>query len=174
MGESGALVGTLSFLDSIPSLAWLPLLLLMASSEAIAVVVVTAIGGALPLAIAIAHGISQVPRRIELSAKLLGASRRGIWFGVMLKAARPAILAGLRSSVYQVARTLVGAEVIVDVGRGLGQLIEGQAQSAQLGGIVATAALVGAVVALLDTYLLRRLLDDAELKWRTERDSWTN
>ena len=92
----------------------------------------------------------------------------------MLKAARPAILAGLRSSVYQVARTLVGAEVIVDVGRGLGQLIEGQAQSAQLGGIVATAALVGSVVALLDTYLLRRLLDDAELKWRTERDSWTN
>ncbi len=172
MGESGALVGTLSFLDSIPSLLWLPLLLLLlVPSEQIALLMVAAIGGALPLAIAVAHGISQVDRRLELSAKLLGVSRTSIWFGVMVKAARPAILAGLRSSVYQAARTLVGAEVIIAMGQGLGQLIQHHAQSARIGGIVATAALMGAFVALLDTYLLRRLLDDAELKWRGERGS---
>lgn len=164
--DSSALLSALTFLDAIPTLAWIPLLQLTAFSDAATVVSVTTIGGTLPLTISAVRGISQADRYLVLSAQLLGASGARLWL-VMIQSARPAIVAGTRNCVYQAARTVIGAEILTTVTFGLGQLAVRARHSSSVEGVMAAAVVIGSLVALLDTLVLRRLQQKTEERWQT-------
>jgi sulfonate transport system permease protein len=156
----------LTFLDAIPTLAWVPVLQQAAPSDEATIVMATVIGGALPLTIATVRGISQVDRHLYLSAKLLGASGRALWV-VLVQSARPAIVAGLRNCVYQAARTVIGAEILTTADFGLGRLATYARQASSVGGVIVVATIIGSAVALVDTLVLRRLQLETERRWQT-------
>jgi sulfonate transport system permease protein len=113
---------TLQALRSVPSLAWVPLLLLWLGIGETAKVTLVAIGAFFPVYVALASAIRNVDRKLVEVARVLGV--RGVPFvaRVLLPAALPQLLVGLRIGLTQAWLFLVAAELL-GASRGLGFLL---------------------------------------------------
>jgi sulfonate transport system permease protein len=129
----GALVGasrtaeavldpTLQAIRAVPSLAWVPLLLLWLGIGETAKIALVAIGAFFPVYVALASAIRGVDRKLIEVARVLGV--RGVPFvaRVLIPAALPQLLVGLRIGLTQAWLFLVAAELL-GASRGLGFLL---------------------------------------------------
>ncbi len=122
-----ALLGpTLQALRAIPSLAWVPLLVLWMGVDEGPKVTLVAIGAFFPVLTSLVAGIRQIDRKLIEVAVAYGLSGAGLARQVLLPAALPALLTGLRIGLAQSWLFLVAAELI-GASRGLGfLLVDGQ------------------------------------------------
>jgi sulfonate transport system permease protein len=122
-----ALLGpTLQGLRAIPSLAWVPLLVLWMGVDEGPKVTLVAIGAFFPVLTSLVAGIRQIDRKLIEVAVAYGLSGFGLARQVLLPAALPALLTGLRIGLAQSWLFLVAAELI-GASRGLGfLLVDGQ------------------------------------------------
>ncbi len=113
---------TLQAVRSVPSLAWVPLLLLWLGIGETAKIALVAIGAFFPVYVALASAIRNVDRKLVEVARVLGV--RGLPFiaRVLLPAALPQLLVGLRIGLTQAWLFLVAAELL-GASRGLGFLL---------------------------------------------------
>ena len=113
---------TLQAIRSVPSLAWVPLLLLWLGIGETAKIALVAIGAFFPVYVALASAIRNVDRKFVEVARVLGV--RGLPFiaRVLLPAALPQLLVGLRIGLTQAWLFLVAAELL-GASRGLGFLL---------------------------------------------------
>lgn len=146
---------TLQALRNVPSLAWVPFLLLWLGIDELPKITLVAIGAFFPVYINLVAGIRQVDQRLLEVGQVFGFSRWTQVARIYLPAAAPFALAGLRIGVGQAWLFLVAAELIAST-RGLGfLLIDGQNNlrpDIMLVGIVSLALL-----GKLSDGLLRRL-----------------
>jgi sulfonate transport system permease protein len=122
-----ALLGpTLQALRAIPSLAWVPLLVLWMGVGEGPKLTLVAIGVFFPVLTSLVGGIRQIDRKLVEVAVAYGLSGAGLARQVLLPAALPALLTGLRLGLAQGWLFLVAAELI-GASRGLGfLLVDGQ------------------------------------------------
>ena len=113
---------TVQALRAIPSLAWVPLLLLWLGIDEAPKLVLIAIGGFFPVYMGVASGIRDVDRKLVEVAELLGLGRGALVRRVLLPAALPAVLTGLRNGLGLAWMFMVAAELIA-ASRGLGFLL---------------------------------------------------
>jgi len=129
----GALVGasrtaeklldpTLQAIRSVPSLAWVPLLLLWLGIGETAKIALVAIGAFFPIYVALSSAIRGVDRKLIEVARILGVRRLPFVARVLLPAALPQLLVGLRIGLTQAWLFLVAAELL-GASRGLGFLL---------------------------------------------------
>jgi sulfonate transport system permease protein len=113
---------TLQAIRAVPSLAWVPLLLLWLGIGETAKIALVAIGAFFPVYVALASAIRNVDRKLVEVARVLGV--RGLPFiaRVLLPAALPQLLVGLRIGLTQAWLFLVAAELL-GASRGLGFLL---------------------------------------------------
>ena len=117
---------SLQALRAIPSLAWVPFLLLWLGIGELPKLVLVAIGAFFPVYVNGAAGIRNVDRRLLEVGRLHGLSGGRLARHIVLPAAAPALLTGLRLGLSQAWLFLVAAELIA-ASRGLGfLLIDGQ------------------------------------------------
>ncbi len=133
----GALVGTsrlaerlidptLQAVRSVPSLAWVPLILLWLGIGETAKVTLIAIGAFFPIYVSLASGIRNVDRKLIEVASILGIRGRSLALRVLVPAALPQLLVGARIGLTQAWLFLVAAELLAST-KGLGFLLtEGQ------------------------------------------------
>lgn len=113
---------TLQVARNVPSLAWTPFLLLWLGIDELPKVVLVAIGAAFPVYLNLVAGIRQVdPALLEVGA-VFGMSRGERIRRIVLPAAAPYLLTGLRIAIGQGWLFLVAAELIAAT-RGLGFLL---------------------------------------------------
>lgn len=117
---------TLQALRSVPSLAWVPFLLLWLGIDELPKVTLIAIGAFFPIYVNVVAGIRRVdPKLVEVGV-VFGMSRPALLVRIFLPAAAPYALTGLRIGAGQAWLFLVAAELIAST-RGLGfMLIDGQ------------------------------------------------
>lgn len=121
-----ALDPTLQAIRSIPSLAWVPLLLLWLGIGESAKVTLIAIGAFFPIYVNLVSGIRNVDRKLVEVGQVLGLGRFELARRVVLPAALPSLLVGARIGLTQAWLFLVAAELLAST-RGLGfMLTEGQ------------------------------------------------
>jgi sulfonate transport system permease protein len=122
-----ALLGpTLQALRAIPSLAWVPLLVLWMGVDEGPKVTLVAIGAFFPVLTNLVAGIRQIDRKLVEVAVAYGLTGAGLARQVLLPASLPALLTGLRIGLAQSWLFLVAAELI-GASRGLGfLLVDGQ------------------------------------------------
>lgn len=129
----GALVGlerraaalldpTFQALRAVPSLAWVPLLLLWLGIDEAPKLVLIAIGAFFPVYLGTASGIRGVDRRLVEAGRMFGLRGAGLARRVLLPAALPALLTGLRNGLSLAWMFMVAAELIA-ASRGLGYLL---------------------------------------------------
>lgn len=157
-----ALDPTLQGIRSVPSLAWVPFLLLWMGIGETPRVTLIAIGAFFPVYVNLVSGIRNVDRKLVEVGYVFGLSRADLVRRIIVPAALPYLLTGLRVGLGQAWLFLVAAELIASIS-GLGfMLIDGQNSARP--DIMMVSILTLAVLGKLSDGLLRTI-ERGALAW---------
>jgi NitT/TauT family transport system permease protein len=156
-----------SGLQSLPSVAWVPAAIIFFGIGDTAIYAVVLLGATPSIANGMVSGIDQIPPLYQRVGKVLGARGLASARHVLLPAALPGYIGGLRQGWAFSWRSLMAAELIVnspELRQGLGQLLDvGRSQNdmswvfaAILGILVVGIAVEVCVFAPLERNVLRR------------------
>jgi NitT/TauT family transport system permease protein len=122
----GDTLGTLALgLQTLPSVCWVPLALLWFGQTEAAMLFVVVMGTLWSVIIATETGVRNVPPIYRRAALTMGSKRLHMWFKVILPAALPFVVSGMKQGWAFAWRSLMAAEIFVTIltGFGLGQLL---------------------------------------------------
>ena len=142
------------FLRPVPPLAWIPVSMLWFGIGFPSACFIIFLGSFFPMLVNTISGVMNVPKGLVGAAAVLGASRRQIWWKVLLPASVPSILTGVRVGMSIAWMTLVAAEFTgTQDGYGLGYMIMTARDLQRLDLILAGMAVVGVIGVLLERLL---------------------
>jgi sulfonate transport system permease protein len=150
-------------LRAIPSLAWVPLLLLWLGIDETPKIVLIAIGAFFPVYLGVASGFRGVDRKLVEVGRLFGFSRLALVRRVLLPAALPSVLTGLRNGLGLAWMFMVAAELIA-ASSGLGYLLTDGRETGRADIVLAAIALLALLGKLSDGAM--RALERRLLVWR--------
>jgi ABC-type nitrate/sulfonate/bicarbonate transport system permease component len=133
----------------VPKAALILLFVLWWGAGDAARIAVIAIGSLIPIVISSYHGASGVARGLLWSARALGTGRVRSWRRVILPAAMPQILSGIRIAIGISLFTLLASELLVR-GSGVGAYMFDALDNGQTLTVFAVAAIVATIGFLLD------------------------
>jgi NitT/TauT family transport system permease protein len=112
-------------LQGLPSVCWVPLALLWFGETEAAMFFVVVMGTVWSVVIATETGVRNIPPIFARAARTMGSRGLHTWLKVMLPAALPAIVGGMKQGWAFAWRSLMAAEIYVTVmsGFGLGTLL---------------------------------------------------
>jgi NitT/TauT family transport system permease protein len=151
-------------LQALPSICWLPLAILWFGLRETAIVFVVVMGSLLAVAIATEDAVSGIEPILLRAAGTLGIRGRRFHLGVLLPAALPGVLTGLKLGWSFAWRALMAGELLFVAG-GLGQLLSQGRElldAAQVMGVMAVIVAIGVVV---DQVLFRLLELRVRRRW---------
>ena len=154
---------TFQALRAIPSLAWVPLLLLWLGIDETPKVVLIALGAFFPVYLALLAGIRNVDRKLVEVGRLHRLSGVELTRRILLPVALPSLFTGLRGALSLSWMFLVAAELIAAT-QGLGYLLSDGRETSRPDLVIA-AILLLAVLGKLSDGLLKRL-ETRALHWR--------
>lgn len=150
----------LSGLQSLPSVAWVPAAILWFGITPVAIYVVVLLGSVPSIAIGLVSGIDQIPPILPRVGKVLGAGRLSGARHILLPAALPGYLAGLKQGWAFSWRSLMAAELIANspqLGQGLGQYLENGSSLNDMPTVMAAIILILFVGVGIDLIVFRPL-----------------
>lgn len=153
---------TIGAFRAVPSLAWVPLLILYIGINEDSKVILIAIGALFPVYTTVAGALRHVdPQLVELG-RAYGLGRMSLLQQVQLPAVVPSIVSGLRLALAQSWLFLVAAELIAS-SMGLGFLLVDSQNNGRVDRMFLTIILLGilgkttdALIGLLERFLLKR------------------
>ncbi|WP_415764464.1 ABC transporter permease [Pseudomonas sp. ZB1P45] len=154
---------TFAGLRSIPSLAWVPLLLLWLGIDETSKIVLIAIGAFFPVYLNGVAAIRDIDRKLVEVGQMYGFSRPRLVRRILLPAALPGLFTGLRSGMSLAWMFLVAAELIAAT-KGLGYLLSDGRETSRPD-IVLAAIIVLALLGKLSDGILAGL-EKRFLAWR--------
>lgn len=114
----------LGFFLSIPTVAWVPLLIVIFGLGARTVVIAVFLGGFFEITYSTYQGIRTIPQSLTNAARTMGISSARLFFDVHLPGSLPSVLPALRLAAGYAWRALVGAEMLSSMLRwGIGKMI---------------------------------------------------
>ncbi|MEU3773464.1 ABC transporter permease [Streptomyces sp. NPDC032472] len=143
----------LSGLQSLPSVAWVPAAVIWLGINGSALYAVILLGAVPSIANGLISGIDQVPRLYLQAGRTMGATGLRGTRHVLLPAALPGYLAGLKQGWAFSWRSLMAAELIAsspDLGLGLGQLLENGRVASDMARVELAILLILAVGVVID------------------------
>jgi NitT/TauT family transport system permease protein len=111
-----ALGSMITGLQSMPSVAWFPLAILIFKLSEAAILFVVIIGAAPAIANGLLSGVDHIPPLILRAARVLGARGPTLYGRVILPAALPGFVAGLKQGWAFAWRSLMAGELLVIIG----------------------------------------------------------
>jgi NitT/TauT family transport system permease protein len=141
-------------LQALPSICWLPLAILWFGLSEASIVFVVVMGSLLAIAIATEDGVSGVDPILLRAAGTLGIRGWRFDVGVLLPAAFPGILTGLKLGWSFAWRALMAGELLFVAG-GLGQLLQSGRELLDAALVMAVMATIVAIGVLVDRVLFR-------------------
>lgn len=157
----------ISGLQVLPSVAWVPAAIIWFGLSDATVYFVVLMGATPSIANGLVAGIDQVPPQLRRVGTVLGASKAQMATLVVLPAALPGYVAGLKQGWAFSWRSLMAAEIIAtggSIGFGVGAMLQQSRELADLAGVLATILIIlfiGILIELLffapvERFLLRR------------------
>jgi sulfonate transport system permease protein len=157
-----ALDPTLQAIRAVPSLAWVPLILLWLGIGEQAKVTLVAIGAFFPIYVALVSGIRGVDRKLVEVGTIFGLSRVALIARVLVPATLPQLLVGARIGLTQAWLFLVAAELLAAT-NGLGFLLTDGQQTSRTDEILVAIFLFAACGKLSETAM--RALERRLVGW---------
>ncbi len=176
--------GFLGLFRPIPPLAWVPLVLAWFGVSSLAnvlgvqrgelyqhlnnlklsMIFIIFIGAFYPVLTSAIHGVAGVRRTLIDSARVLGGGELDIFWKILLPAAAPAIVNGMRIGLGVAWMCLVSAEMLPGSLSGVGYLITHAYTVARTDIVIAGMIGIGAIGALLDAVF--RLVERRKFAWQ--------
>jgi ABC-type nitrate/sulfonate/bicarbonate transport system permease component len=114
---------TITVLQLVPGLAWIPVAILLFGIGERATVFMIAVTALAPIVINTTAGVKGVDEMYVRAARMMGAEDRTLFVRVLLPGSLPHLLSGLRVGFANGWRVLVAGEMIVGTGTGVGYSI---------------------------------------------------
>lgn len=139
-----AAVGSLlAALQSMPSIAWFPFAILLFGISEVSIGFVVVLGAAPAIANGAIHGIDHIPPALVRSGRSLGARGISLYRYVVLPAALPSFVAGLKQGWAFSWRSLMAGELLVNFGnRALGAQLNNAREFTDAPGLLATMVVI--------------------------------
>lgn len=141
-------------LAAVPSLGWLPILILLFGIEESVKIIILSKACFVPMAISTAEGARNVPKGFSEVADILGLRTRTRFFKLTIPAMAPYIASGVRLSLSQAFVSLIVVEMLAGTD-GLGYMMVWGRTLFQLDIVIVGMVVVGVVGFLLDLLLKR-------------------
>ena len=107
----------------LPTLAWVPILLIIFGIGDTTIVIAIFLGGFFSIAYNTASGVRGIDRDLVRAARTMGAGRWALFSKVLLPGSMVSVLAGIRLAVGYSWRALVGAEMLAAANEGIGYMV---------------------------------------------------
>lgn len=144
-------------LQSIPSIAWVPLFLILMGFGNLPIVVVIALAAFFPAALSVMNATESVQKVHVSAARVMGASRWDMLKRVYLPAVMPELITGAQLAFGNAWRALISAEMLIGFGKGLGRSLAYAGETADMIGVMANILTIAVLAALIDQLILENL-----------------
>ena len=144
-------------LQSIPSIAWVPLFLIMMGFGNTPIVVVIALSAFFPAALSVMNATESVLNVHVSAARVMGASRWDMLKRVYLPAVMPELITGAQLAFGNAWRALISAEMLIGFGQGLGRSLAYAGETADMLGVMANILTIAILATLIDQVILENL-----------------
>lgn len=151
-------------MQALPSVCWLPLGLLWFGLSDAAILFVIVVGSSLSVAISIDAGCRNIPPLFIRAARTMGASGWTLYRRVVLPAALPEILTGLRLAWAFAWRSLMAGELLFVTG-GLGHLLQTGRELGDMAQVVGIMLVIVVIGITSEQLLFVRLQDHLRVVW---------
>jgi NitT/TauT family transport system permease protein len=151
-------------LQALPSICWLPLAMLWFGLSDKAIIFVVIMGAVLAISLATADGIRNTPPLFLHAAKTMGAAGFQLYFRVILPAALPSIVSGMKLGWSFAWRSLMAGELLYN-GLGIGFLLTMGRELNDMSQVIAVMLMI-VLIGLLVDFLIFTPIE------RTIRERW--
>ena len=150
--------------QALPSICWLPLAILWFGLSEVAILFVVVMGSLLAIAIATEDAVQSVDPLLLRAAGTLGIRSARFHLGVLLPAALPGILTGLKLGWSFAWRALMAGELLFVAG-GLGQLLQQGRELLDAAAVMAVMASIVTIGLAVDRVVFRVLEGRVRRRW---------
>jgi sulfonate transport system permease protein len=168
----GDTIGTMALgLQTLPSVCWVPLALLWFGQTEAAMLFVVIMGTLWSVVIATETGVRNVPPIYRRAALTMGSKHLHMWFKVILPAALPFIVSGMKQGWAFAWRSLMAAEIFVTIltGFGLGQLLHYGRELSAMDQVIAVMLMIVVIGLLADKIFFSPIERFLHHRWGTSQ-----
>lgn len=144
-------------LQSIPSIAWVPLFLILMGFGNLPIIVVIALAAFFPAALSVMNATESVLQTHVSAAKVMGANHWDMLRRVYLPAVMPELITGAQLAFGNAWRALISAEMLIGFGQGLGRSLAYAGETADMTGVMANILTIAILATIIDQVLLENL-----------------
>jgi NitT/TauT family transport system permease protein len=155
-------------LQTLPSICWLPLAILWFGLNEKAIIFVVLMGAVLSIALATDSGVKHIPPIYLRAGKNLGAQGFNLFSQVILPAALPSIVAGLKQGWSFAWRSLMAGELIF-VSLGMGHLLMMGRELNDMSQVIGVMLILIGTGLFFDRLVFFRLEQGIRRRWGLER-----
>src|SRR5213082_3526647 len=158
-------------LQTLPSVCWIPLALLWFGQTESAMLFVVVMGTVWSVVIATDTGVRNIPPIYRRAALTMGSKRLHMWFKVILPAALPFIVSGMKQGWAFAWRSLMAAEIFVTIltGFGLGQLLHYGRELSAMDQVIAIMLVIVVIGLLADKIFFSPIEKFLHRRWGTSQ-----
>ena len=156
-----------SLLISIPTLAWVPIMVIIFGYNDTTIILSIILGCFFPIVYSTTNGIRSIDRNLIWAARIMGANNFEIFFDVLLPGSLVSLITGLRLGIGYSWRAIIGAELLVSLlnPTGIGYFILGAQYTFNVPYIIVAIVLIALGGLLLDAVLMKPLEILTIRKW---------
>lgn len=155
-------------LQTLPSICWLPFAILWYGLNESAIIFVIAIGSTFAVSIAIVSGIKNVNPLYLRAARTLGATGMKIYWNVILPAALPTVVSGMKQGWSFAWRALMAGEMLTAT-KGLGQVLMVGRDLADISQVMAVMVVIVVLGLTVDKLIFGRIENNVRRRWGLDR-----
>ncbi len=144
-------------LQTMPSIAWFPLAILLFGLSERAITFVVVLGAAPSIANGLITGVDHVPPVLLRAGRMMGATGFAKFRHVVLPASMPSFVGGLKQGWAFAWRSLMAGELIVVLGASVGFLLQQYRNLADAAGLIAMMIVILVVGIVVDAVLFGSL-----------------
>jgi sulfonate transport system permease protein len=162
-----AIASLITGLQTMPSIAWFPLAILLFGATEEAMMFVVILGAAPSVANGLIAGVDHVPRVLLRAGRVLGAKGVDAYRLVILPAALPSFIGGLKQAWAFAWRSLLAGELLVIIAQqpALGVRLQLSRELADARGLLATMIVILVIGILVDALMFGRLDKAVRRRW---------
>ena len=151
--------------QSFPSIAWVPFAILLIGFNDLGILFVIVMNSVFSVMNSTYGAIRNIPPIYLHAARNMGASGFLLFRNVMIPASAPSLIMGLRQTWSFAWHAMIGAEMLITTGIGLGYILSVGREFSNMSQIIATMIVIFGIGLLFDRFVFSRLEEKVRERW---------
>jgi NitT/TauT family transport system permease protein len=152
-------------LQSFPSIAWIPFAILLIGFNDLGILFVVVMSSVFSVMLSTYSGVRNVPPIYIRAARNMGAKSFSLFRYVLIPAATPSLIIGMRQAWSFAWHALIGAEMLITTLVGLGYILSVGREFSNMSQIIATMIVIFTIGLIFDRIVFIKIEEKIRDKW---------